>query len=137
MISTHLIAEMAAPAQQMSDDRCKACFRHCILTVIKGVKEFAKGIKYATHPLSYSFWFLLCRVSADDLMESYMAAVLHKVQVLLGRDNFTPESILALNRDWKHHHLSKRVYVNLPFDKSANDYECYIGSTCRTIQTYI
>ena len=86
-----------------------------------------------TYPLSYSFWFLLCHVLVDDLMESYMAAIPRKVQLLLGQDSLAPASILALDGDWKHHHLSKGVYINLPFDKSTNIYECYIGSTCCTL----
>ncbi|OBT90602.1 hypothetical protein VE02_01014 [Pseudogymnoascus sp. 03VT05] len=134
-------ASHMAPAQQMSDHRCKARFRRCMLTAITGLKEFAQGIKYdltrqgqgPTYPLSYSFWFLLCRVSADDLMESYMAAIPRKVQLLLRQDSLTPASIISLDRDWKHYHLSKGVYINLPFDKSTNIYECYIGSTCCTL----
>lgn len=136
IISPHLLAEITAkggtnapaaphmaPARQMSEDRCKARFQRCLRMLIEGLKKFAKGIKYdpteqgSTYPISYSFWFLLCRVSADDLMESYMAAIPHKVQVLLGQSSFAPESILALGKDWKHHHLSKGVYVNLLFDK--------------------
>ncbi|KFZ08449.1 hypothetical protein V501_05958 [Pseudogymnoascus sp. VKM F-4519 (FW-2642)] len=118
-------ASHMAPAQQMSDDRCKAQFRRRMLTAITGLKEFAKGIKYdptrqgqgSTYLVSYSFWFLLCRVATDDLMESYMAIIPRKVQVLLGQGSLTPASILSLDRDWKHYHLSKGVYINLPFDK--------------------
>lgn len=80
--STHLLAA-SKPALQMLDDICKANFKHRIRTAITSLKEFAKGIKYdptqeggrLTYPLSYSFWFLLCRVSTDDLTESYMAAI--------------------------------------------------------------
>ena len=70
-----------APAQEMSDDRCKACFQRRLRMLIEGPKKFAKGIKYdpteqgSTYPISYSFWFLLCRVSTDDLMESYMVSL--------------------------------------------------------------
>lgn len=37
-------ASHMAPAQQMSDDRCKAHFRRRMLTAITGLKEFAQGI---------------------------------------------------------------------------------------------
>ncbi|KFY49934.1 hypothetical protein V496_09697 [Pseudogymnoascus sp. VKM F-4515 (FW-2607)] len=131
------------PAQKITDDRCVARFRRRMRMVITGLKEFANGIKYdpaeqwPTYPISYSFWFLLCRVSADDLIESYTAAIPRKVQVLLGQNDFTPASILTLDRDWKHHHLSKGVYVGLPLDKSTNDYKCYVGSACRSLSKRI
>lgn len=89
--STNLPAA-STPALQMLDDMCKANFKHRILTAITSLKEFAKGIKYdptqqgrrPTYPLSYSFWYLLCRVSADDLMESYMAAIPQMCRYYLG-----------------------------------------------------
>lgn len=70
-------------------------------------------------------------------MESYTAAIPRKVQVLLGQNDFTLALILALDRDWKHHHLSKGIYVDLPFDKSTNDYKCYVGSTLVTVPFFI
>lgn len=94
MISPHLLAEITAewgtnalavshiaPARQMSDDRCKACIQRHLRMLIEGLKKFAKGIKYdpteqgSTYPISYSFWFPLCRVSTDDLMASYMVSL--------------------------------------------------------------
>lgn len=66
-----------------------------------------------------------------------MAAIPQKVQVLFGRDYIILELILALDSDWKNYHLSKGVYVNLLFDKLANVYKCYIGSTCRTLHRRI
>lgn len=104
----------------------------------RGLEEFAQGIKYdptrqgqrPTYPISYSFWFLVCRVVADDLMESYMAAIPRKVRLLLGQDSLAPASILALDGDWKHHHKSKGIYVGLPYVHLLEEIMMIILQSC-------
>jgi hypothetical protein len=63
-------------------------------------------------------------------MVVYRAAILEKVQLVLGRETPTPEAVIALDRYWRRH-KNGGVYVDLAYTKSSNDHACYIGSTTR------
>ncbi|KFY04002.1 hypothetical protein O988_01071 [Pseudogymnoascus sp. VKM F-3808] len=93
-------------------------------------------VKASAYPFSYSFWFLLRQVSVDDFMAVYVTAIPRRVQVVLGQNKFTPEAILSVDRDWRHHNCGG-VYINLSKSKDMQEYGCYIGSTTRAFSTRI
>jgi hypothetical protein len=67
-------------------------------------------------------------------MAAYIAAIPKKVQVVLGQTTLTPEAILSVDRDWKHHNCGG-VYINL--SRIGQEYGCYAGSTTRAFSMRI
>lgn len=128
------------PANVLDTEAVVQKFQSRLRVIIQELKDIAHETKYnvvqakSVYPLSYSFWFLLRQVSTDDFMAAYIAAIPRKVQVVLGQTTLTPEAILSVDRDWKHHNCGG-VYINP--SRIGQEYGYYVGSTTRAFSMRI
>ena len=68
----------------------------------------------------FTWWTFLIRVDADFLVTTYLEAISRRVQMVLGKEEFTRDDLINLKGKWRTN--ARGVYLNVLTSKTRKDW---------------